>query len=369
MTRVADPEPLEPDDDRADDLVRPRSFSEAGAMPCAEVTGFVEAVGGLRPRYRVWSVQVQGIRSYRFSMPVPAGWIWVPPSGPDVLGAFVPPDIVGPQITVRIQQVRWEVDVLAWLMRRCQSWGITVTMARPRGDGETLRFELGGTRDFDGAMWRISAAVHMGRLSIVEVMAPVRLWESMHETFRPCRQQFEILPPPQWSTIEPHRTFRTEQIQFSVPSSWTAKEHTVTRGHERYLISACPCRGLLRIDTGSSSEPPHLRQSRILRHFEDLGWRTVGGLTTLPSGIRTFCSTLEGSLSVRGEVYRLRIAHRRLGTTFIDYTTLTPTADELAEDAMRTARAAEIAIESTVVHVATDSETAAVRRTRKDGRR
>lgn len=368
--RLTKPAHLEHDGARGSDgIVRPRLFSEASAMPCAEVTESVESESDLRLRYRTWSVQVQGSRSYRFSMPVPAGWVWVPPSGPDVLGVFVPPEVVGPQITVRMEHVRWEVDVLAWLMRRCQTRGLAVTMVRSQNDAEALRFELGGTRDVDGAMWRISAALHMGRLLIVEVLAPLTLWEPMHETFRPCRQKYEILPPPQWATIEPHRTFRTEQVQFSVPSSWIAKEHTVTRGHERYLISANPCKGLLRIDTGNSMVPLHLRQSRILQHFEDLGWSVVGRLATLPSGIRTFCSTSEGRISVRGEAYRLRVAHRRLGTTFIDYTTLIPMAEELAEDAMRTARAAEVAIESTVLHATTDGETAVVRRTKGEGER
>lgn len=346
-----------------DGLVHARLFGDVEARPCA-LAGDPDPRPCLRASYELWSVQVKERRGYRFTMPVPSGWIWIPPSAPDVLGAFVPAEMTGPQLTVRIQRIRWEVDVLAWLMHRCHAWGLVVTMARPQGDHEGSRFELGGTRDFDSAVWRISAALHTGRLLMVEAVAPLVLWNQMQELFRPCRREFEILPSPQWSTIEPYRTFKTEQIQFSVPASWSAKEHTIARDHERYLLSAAQsrCRGLVRIDTGCSATPLHLRQSRILRYFEDLGWRPLGQCSIHPSGIRTFCGAFEGSLRNREEIYHLRVAHRRLGKAYVDYTTLVPIHDDLAEDAMRTVRAGEIAIESTLTHTSQDGDTVIIRR-------
>src|SRR5690606_26635525 len=122
-------------------LIRPRLFGDAGAAPCAHGAALES---GLSPQtaYQTWSIQSQGSRGYRFHMPVPAGWIWVPPSAPDVLAVFVPIDVFGPQITVRAQRVRWEVDVLAWLMHRCHAGGLAVTMARQQAGYEDARFEL-----------------------------------------------------------------------------------------------------------------------------------------------------------------------------------------------------------------------------------
>src|SRR5690606_36607250 len=110
-----------------------------------------------------------------------------------------------------------------------------------------LRFELGGTRDLDDARWMMSAIRRDGCFLMVETLAPLTCWGALSGTFRRCRQEFEVFPPPTLTAIEAQRMFRTEHIQFWVPRSWNAELHECNSVHEQIVLSAAAtgCRGVM----------------------------------------------------------------------------------------------------------------------------
>lgn len=337
------------------DIPRPRLFETAAFhLPFTEITEDLHPASTSLGHAR-WTLGVQGDRSARCSIPYPVGWRWIAPTTSEVLGTFVPPDLVGPEVSVRMTRLAWEVDPLAFLMHHCHARGLVTTLARPELGYEQSRFELGGTREMDGGRWRSTAILHVGRLLIVETSASAELWNMMRPIFRPCRREFEVLPSPESFAVEPQRSHRTEYIRFCLPSSWMPSVHRRERGYERFVFSAPECSGAIIVDSGTVGPPLQLRQASLFEALESLGRGKPGHLTMQPSGIRTFSGILHGTLEGGGDSCSVRIAHRSLGKTYVDYTTVAPTAEARALDAMRTIKAIEIAIDSTLAHPETDA--------------
>lgn len=337
-----------PDQDH--DIPRPRLFEATATHPPLS-----ETTGDLWPRlgdatHGRWMLQVQGQRTARCTIPYPAGWRWLAPREPDSLGSFVPPVMRGPELTVRVVPLTWEVDPLAYLMHDCRKRGLSTTLARPDPGHDASRFELGGTRDSDGALWKSAALLHGGRLVIVETSAPVELWHPLRGALRSCRKGLDVAPPSPSAAIEPQRSHRSEDIRFALPTSWIRTNHRRRDGDERLVFAAPRCRSVIVIDGGSKSRPLHLRHASVFEALQTMGWGSPRRVTLQRSGIRSFSGILDGELEASGDPFRVRIAHRRMGRVHVDYTAVLPTSDTHAIDAMRTVRATEIAIDSTMAH-------------------
>lgn len=346
------------------DIPRPRLFETVSPhAPCEAGSDVGGPVSASPMRLSTWALQLQDGRSSRCTAFYPEGWRWAAPFSIDELGSFVSPLHSSAVVSVRMYEVAWELDPLAWLMHDCVSRGLSVTMAYPHSEPSSFRFELGGIRDTDGAVWRAVAVRHGVRFLTLETLAPASCWDSHCEVFRACRERFEVLPVPRASTVEPQRIYRMAEIAFAMPRSWSCASDEPGPRFDRLVFSASEtgCRGLVIVDSGKGTSPLQHRQSRILSALERLGWSSIGGLSMQSAGIRSFGGVLEGELASQGEFFSLRIAHRRIGGAYVDYATVAPNHDRLAIDAMRTMKAVEIAIDSTRAHLELEQETAIVR--------
>jgi len=336
------------------DVVRPRLFSKAALHPRATCTQSTSHSPSLMGLYETWTVRSWFPGDPTCTLPVPKHWQWLAPTEPDGLGGFAPLEDDGRMLVLEQSRLPFDVDPLAWIQHEAESQGLSVTLARQLADLPDARFETGGVDPRTGKVWRSSALLRGNRIVLVRGLAPAHAWEAAWSVLRPCSHNVVLSGPSRSVAAEARRLLRTRHAAFAVPVSWFVCAHHVCDS-EVYLLRPTPeiTRAMLRIDTGDASLSIAERQRRTMTALEGQGWCREGEITSYDGSIRTMASSSYGTLSHDGAKYHLRLSQRVLGKIYVDYTAVLPAEPSGVLEAMRTARAMEIAVETTVIHSAT----------------
>lgn len=355
-------------------------------------------LGSITRTHRRVGIVPSGDESLRYVLPVPRGWgratglgASAGPGRPEILGVFAPqPDLRGPRIIVSATRLRWDVDPLLWVRHHWERAGWSIAVARPLDARWHPRFEVGALRRQEGQVEvrRAVGLVDNGRLLRVDAVAPSSGWSEHHDLLWPCGVLFSLVKPTYRREVEARQTIGASVVvAFDLPASWRARSVRVPSAcGERWVCAPDDEVGrsaALRVDAckeaGRRVETVPVRQQRLRHELWAHGIELPGRFERIHAGLAAGCTGLAGVYRttgrsvghVRGRTtgrthgvdehqrFEVRMAHRHVGGTMVDYAMLVASPAEQPIDFMRASRALEIAVSTTQVRPLEEADHAA----------
>lgn len=288
----------------------------------------------------------------------------------DPIGRFVADAHEGaPELRVWASRPGWEIDPLEWVRGHLSRGGWRIAIARwlPQPEG---RFEIGAVKSDDRGLHirRCVGFLDGGRIVGIDTISEAPRWRAIHDVCWPCGMLLELHEPTEQARVESLGSHAGPLVAFSLPASWTATcmPGTGTRAATVQWIAdiaeGAESDAGIRIDVtdlrgvrgGIASDIPW-RQAVLSSDLRAHGIRLPFRLDRLPPSddpgapLPGWRGAWVGeAVDSGGRHLEVRLGHRDLGETRVDYVMLAPPRELHAMDWMRATRAFAIAIGTTV---------------------